>query len=706
MKAPCVDAGFDIECNERMNSRRVRLCPIVVLLIAAWLVAGGRRTAFAGRPESWIELRSPNFIVVTNANEKQGRHVAYQFEMIRAVFRQLFKVEDSAPDPPVIIIAAKDEATLKTLLPEFWAKKGSMHPVGIYLGGLEKNYVGLRLDVTMNQASYEPFEPVYHEYVHYLTRRMISQLPLWMVEGLAEFYGNTRLEGKKVSVGAPSGSNILVLRQNPPLPLSTLFRVDASSPYYHENNKASIFYAESWALTHYLITRDWSEHTRRVNDFVALLGMNVAPEEAARRSIGDPEALEKALGQYVGRFSFTAARMDAPAKIDENNFEVQAISDAESLTVRADFMAHDRHDAEAREMLEEAMKLDPKLAAAYESMGFLCTQQNNMEEANQWYSQAVALNSQSYLAHFYYAANLLRGHLDDDSASKAESSLRAAIKIDPGFAPAYDALGWLLASRPEDAEEPKKLKEAHMMALTAVSLEPGNVHYRLNSAQVLERMGRPDDAVKVAERAVAMARTPDEHAQALAALSNAQQYRNYQKQMKEQQNAAAKVQAEIDVSQAGETRPNDKATSPVITSNEVGTVDNQRSDGRGPPVLRHRDEAATGGSSSSPPDKAGPGGYPQRPPVLPSRQVAEGTIKDSKCSGPSTLELTLSSSAGVMQLFNDNYLKITYSALNYTPQGILNPCADMKGRHARITYHAAQGQPNQGEMVAVELVKN
>ena len=296
------DSSLRIQQTRRMLPRRVRLCLITVLLVTASL-----RTGFAARPESWVELRSPNFIVLSNTNEKQGRRVAYQFEMIRAVFREFFNIQSSAQDQPVIIIAAKSEDTLKALVPEYWAKKGSMHPAGIYLGGPEKNYVGLRLNVSMNQEACEPFEPVYHEYVHYLMRRMMSELPLWIVEGLAEFYGNTRLESKKVWVGAPSGSNIMVLRQNPPLPLDTLFRVNASSPYYHEDNKASIFYAESWVLTHYLITRDWREQTKRVNNFVALLGKHVAPEEAARRTIGDLGELQKALSEYIGHFSFTGS---------------------------------------------------------------------------------------------------------------------------------------------------------------------------------------------------------------------------------------------------------------------------------------------------------------------------------------------------------------------------------------------------------------
>ena len=93
------------------------------------------RPLVAEKPQAWIRLRSPNFIVVTDASEKQARRVAYQFEMIRAVLREFFNSRSSAPDPPVIIIAAKDEASLKPLLPEAYQAKGATHLAGLYVGG-------------------------------------------------------------------------------------------------------------------------------------------------------------------------------------------------------------------------------------------------------------------------------------------------------------------------------------------------------------------------------------------------------------------------------------------------------------------------------------------------------------------------------------------------------------------------------------------
>lgn len=502
----------------------IRLATIIVGVLAA-------DVCYAVNPQPWIELHSPNFIVVTNANAKQARQVAYQFEMIRAVFRQYFRQSGSSSDPPVTIIAARDDATLKALLPEFWAKRGSMHPAGIYLGDSDVNYVVLQLDVSLDESGYQPYEPIYHEYVHYLMRPLIAQLPLWMVEGLAEVYGNTRIEGKKVFVGAPSPANLMVLRDTLSLPINTLFDLDASSPYYREQSKTSILYAESWALTHYLIARDWNDHTRRMQDFVDLLRKHVAQREAATRTIGDPESLQKALVNYVHRLSFTALPMDTP-KIDESTFSTMTMSDAASLAVRASFMAHDRHYTEAQQMLEESLKLDPKLAAACEAMGFLALRQGNIAEAKKWTSEALALDPTRYRANYYYASTLLReGNLDEQAASNAESSLRGAIKINPGFAPAYDALAYFLAQPGHN----QKLDEAYDMALWAVELEPGNVRYRIRSVEVLEKQGRAGDAIRVANLAVSLAKTPEEQGLAAATLAGAKQFQASQTKLKEPQ---------------------------------------------------------------------------------------------------------------------------------------------------------------------------
>jgi hypothetical protein len=501
------------------------------LLLTCVLVGMLASASFAENRPAWIEVRSPNFIVVTNANEHQGRRTAYQFEMIRAVFRDFFGQTNKFQEPPITIVAAKDEKTLKTLLPEFWERKGSAHPAGVYLntGDTGANYIALQLDVSLNEDAYEPFEPVYHEYVHYLTRRLIARWPLWLVEGFAEFYGNIRIKGDQVFIGAPSTSHMLFLQQTSLLPISTLFDADSSSPYYNEKSKTSIFYAESWALTHYLTIRDTKEKTHRLNEFLALLAKGDDQKAAAEKTIGDYQSLESALHKYVRRSELDAVPVALP-KLEQNTFQVRGLTDAESLIVRADFMAHDHHDPEAQTMLEEALKLDPKLSAARESMSFISLQQHNLDQAAKSAEQAIALNPQSYWGNYYYATSLLRANQnDDESIAKAQASLRTVVKINPAFAPAYDLLAYALGV-PGSHQD---LKEAYSMTLWAVQCEPGAIQYRFRAVEILEQMGQADNAVRAATFAAKMARTPEEQKTAAEALDSAQKFQEYKQKVKE-----------------------------------------------------------------------------------------------------------------------------------------------------------------------------
>jgi len=57
----------------------------VAITLAAVLFSS---TLLASEPQ-WVEVRSPNFSVVTDAGEKRGREVAMRFEQMRAVFGAL-----------------------------------------------------------------------------------------------------------------------------------------------------------------------------------------------------------------------------------------------------------------------------------------------------------------------------------------------------------------------------------------------------------------------------------------------------------------------------------------------------------------------------------------------------------------------------------------------------------------------------------------
>ena len=448
-------------------------------------------------PDHWVEVQSPHFVVLTDSNEKQGRRIAAQFEQMRSVFQKLFP-NGSEAGPPIIVLALKDKKGFQALEPAAYLAKGQLDLAGLFIRTPDKNYILLRLD----SNGEHPFATVYHEYTHYLLRKS-TWLPLWLNEGFAEFYQNTDIRDKEVLLGQASQDNILYLQQNRLLPLTTLLKVDYTSPYYHDEQKGSVFYAESWALTHYLEVTDREKNTNRIRDYAQFLVKGEDSVTAAQHAFGDLNQLQSSLEDYIRRGSFMMFKMNSSVTVDAAAFQARPVSGPEADAVRADVLVNTGRTREAQALLETSLRDDPNNALAHETMGSLKFRQGDIPAAQKWYSEAVQLDSQSYLAHYYYGVMTLQSG-DRDHDATIESSLRTSIKINPAFAPSYDALAMFYMTRNE------KLNEAHILNAQAIQLEPQNLFYRINAAIVLSQQQLYSDAIGVLKLAIPVAKTPDQ----------------------------------------------------------------------------------------------------------------------------------------------------------------------------------------------------
>ncbi len=168
------------------------------------------RSLTASNNETWVEVRSPHFTVTSNGGEKQARRVVEQFELVRAAFQKILTSTMRVdPGEPIIILAAKNENTLKALLPEYYEVTGHMHPAGIFVPGQEKHYIALRLDA----EGENPYHVLYHEYFHLIVQLNFRNMPVWLNEGYAEFFGNTTLRDKDISFGQANAAAIYHARQ-------------------------------------------------------------------------------------------------------------------------------------------------------------------------------------------------------------------------------------------------------------------------------------------------------------------------------------------------------------------------------------------------------------------------------------------------------------------------------------------------------------
>jgi tetratricopeptide (TPR) repeat protein len=508
-----------------------------------------------------------------------------------------------------------------------------------------------------------PFATVYHEYTHLLLENSGVWLPLWLNEGLAEFFQNTEIHDNGAKVGEPSQDDILYLRQNRLVPLTTLLQVDVNSPYYHEENKGSIFYAESWALTDFLEMTDRAAHTQRLTDYVALVNRNHDSMAAAQQIFGDLNQLQKNLESYVARSTFQYFTLSTATGVDDAAFKVRPLPLPEAKAACADVLAYNHRTQDARVLLETVLRDDPNNVSAHETMGYLEFRAGNLEAARKWYEQAVKLDSQSFLANYYYAAiSMEQG--GSTNAADVELSLRTAIKLNPKFAPAYDRLAVFYGMHRE------KLDEAHGLNLQAIALEPGNLTFWLNTANVLVEAGRDAEAMAVLQKAEGLAKTPEELAIVRQQMTHLQQF------------------------QAGRTQATEASRRPAenVTVTETAGQDTP------PPLKRDAQPVA-----EDPTPLIKPKYLTEEPHG--QKRMAQGILKDVHCAPPSQLELRVEGAGKGTSLYSNNYYKIAFSAANYAPEGDLNPCTDLEGKKARVQYSETSNPSVDGQIVSVELSK-
>jgi tetratricopeptide (TPR) repeat protein len=615
-----------------------RLAQLSLLLI------GFAAPAARAAAPAWIEIHSEHFTLVTDGGDKDGRHLLDQLERMRWAFATMFPKANVDPAAPIVVIAVRNEKEFQTLEPAAYLGKGMAHLGGYFLKAPDKNYILLRTDT----EGPHPYSIIYHEYTH--LELGTEGMPVWLNEGLAQYFENTEFREKDVLLGEPSMDLMETLKQNSMIPLDTLFRVDANSPYYHEEQKVTVFYPESWALTHLLMSEDFKDHVNRIGNYLNLVNQHVDPVTAAQQAFGDLKKLWSQLNDYTNRMSYEELRLNsAAAPIDERAMTAAPISPTQVDAVRADVLAYVGRTTEASTVLDAVLKADPNNLQAHETMGYLAQRDGKMDVAKKWYSEAVDLDSQSFLAQYYFGAlSLMQG----DTSQATEASLRKAIKLNPRFAPAYDALAVLLARRRDN------LDDAHMMSVSAVELEPQTTQYRMDAAYVLMQMNRYDDALRVLEQAKVVAKTPLEADAVQTRIAQLEQFRQNMERINQQN---AQVQTTV-------------------------VANGQRM-----------------ASSPSPSEDAAPK-HPREKPHGPML-TAVGTIHGVTCSYPVVLEMQLVGPKGTVQLYNDNYYDIDFSAANFTPQGDLHPCQDIEGLKAKVQYFATADKTVDGQIVSVELSK-
>jgi tetratricopeptide (TPR) repeat protein len=507
-------------------------------------------TIRAEHRENWIEIKSPHYTIYSNASEHDGRRVAAQFEEIRSLFEQSFPKLRVDFGKPTIVYVLKDENSLKLLMPTYGQNKNSMKLAGFYQLSNDKNFAVVRADVTGTGAN--PYHVMYHEWAHGLFRLNYRGLPMWLDEGLAEYWGGSDIDNKEGRVGMADPAQLRVLRQNAFLPISTLVSIDASSPLYNTKDHAGMFYAESWAIVHYFSLAPEVRDQHLLDKYLAALQATDDPIEAANRSFGDLKKLGEKLEAYTRQSAFLYQRISVTSNISEKDFAARRLNAAEGLVAQADYLVHTNHLPEAIEVLHQAEKLDAKTPHLHDELGYYHFVKADFDNSLKEFDLAIAEDPNHATAYYYKASILYRkSGYDRETTPQIIANLQKVISLQSNFAPAH---AFLCIAYTQSAEtKPKAFAEAKK----AMDLEPGNLAYFIDAGRALIATNDLANAKKVADTAQKLATWPRDRAMAA----------NFQKTVNAKMNpsaydprsvAAADPVASDEGSTAGPAQPSQK----------------------------------------------------------------------------------------------------------------------------------------------------
>src|SRR5438067_5052317 len=194
---------------------------------------------FPAADGKWILARSKHFVFISSASEKRVRETASGLETLAAALTQMSpRFSSTSAETHVFLFSRHREAQ-----PYFDLLIGreNAHVTGVFVSQNDRGSM-----VMETGLAFGPDRTPFHELIHYLINNGGRRPPLWIEEGLAEYFSNAQMRKAAIYAGEPVPQHLQVLRQRKLIPLPQLFAVQRESDLYNVSESQRSFYAQSW----------------------------------------------------------------------------------------------------------------------------------------------------------------------------------------------------------------------------------------------------------------------------------------------------------------------------------------------------------------------------------------------------------------------------------------------------------------------------
>lgn len=465
---------------------------LIFVLLAGFAFTGVPSVRATPAADKWVSVRTKHFQLIGDAGDKNVRKAAVRMEQFRTSFQALFGRARFNDAIPMTVVVFRDKTSYRPFLPEYKGEKRE-NIAGYFVSGRDINYITINAD-RLDEQLY-PLSTIFHEYTHLILDANLKNVPAWLSEGFAEYYETLRVEdeNRKVILGSPQSYHALLLREKTLIPLKELFAVDHSSKTYNEGDRVGIFYAESWALVHFLLQAENGKYGKLLPDFIGRLSDGLNPEEAFTKTFQmSLKQMEEMLGQYVRQFTMPAVTYSfSKPLVSDSEIVVGQLSETERWYHLGDLFLHIEDFEKSREYLGKGLALDPESASLNASFGMLSLQEKHYPEALKFLKKAATSPKATAVMHYQYAEALLQANeqkdlpLSADVVAEMRTSLRKAAELSPTFPETYRLHAYL-------EQREGSIDDAHTLIRKGIELAPGREAFQLDLARILIKRNRID----------------------------------------------------------------------------------------------------------------------------------------------------------------------------------------------------------------------
>jgi tetratricopeptide (TPR) repeat protein len=351
--------------------------------------------------QQWTRVTTPRFTIVSATGERETRELARNLETLASALGDL---QPGANLPPtrVIVFARRGEAQpyLDLLL-----NHAQSNATGVFV--LQRGAATMLVDVSRGRVA---DRTPYHELVHYLLSAAPQHPPLWLEEGIAEYYSNAQIHGGEIRVGLPVREHLVRLRRPNLLRARDVLAMTRSSPRATD----LMFYAESWAIVDWMLRTSRRSFDAFVHDVASGTPSDVA---LVTHFHTRPDGLDDIIRNYTPQVTSFILALGLRANVTsiEKATHAEFVFELGRLLALVDRAASDA-DLHLHAVLEEA----PQHALALAWLGRLRSRATKDEEAFALFERAIASDPNDGTIHLMYAEALLRPEIGGGLAETTE----------------------------------------------------------------------------------------------------------------------------------------------------------------------------------------------------------------------------------------------------------------------------------------------